>query len=186
MLNGAVLASSPIPQTEEEETDAYVPAEECKAYVAVRIKANDCCPGKASGKHYSDCSVGGIGEPGFDSLTGARIEMGLREWKPGDSVVLPIYGECEVKRITDDPESVTIPLTFERSRCVLNPDDFVYGDGSPLSEADKRALFGKRRSVIAAMMSARRARARKGQSVHSRSRRRPPCHLSNAEAGEGA
>lgn len=40
--------------------------------------------------------------------------MQAREWKPGDSVVLPLIGEAKVKRITDDADSVTIPLTFER------------------------------------------------------------------------
>lgn len=121
--------------------------------------------------------------------------IGEREWKPGDSPVLPpiasLTGFQAGAIVADDPHADTIdpsamkemlrtmpdlapemrlpvglgriPLHGERSRCVIKPEHFVYGDGSPLSEADKRRLFGPRRSPVAAMMAARRAWAKRAR-----------------------
>lgn len=108
--------------------DSYVTAEECKAYVAIRIKASDCCPGKASGRHYSDCPVGGIGEPGFDTLTGMRIDM---------------------------------PPSHEMGKAKGGPVPAGMFNGVVGERGPEPIIVKPKRSPVAAMMAARRARKTK-------------------------
>ena len=125
MLNGAVLASSPIPftvvpQTPKEEANAFVISRAAKrlpvdmhgdsiddeatktAYVAIRIKASD----------RLHCPVCGHADPGHEGYCHVPAQLRAFGIEP-DAV--------KIKRVTDDPDSVTIPLTFERLRIDLPP-----------------------------------------------------------------